>query len=128
MFQLSLILAVLAAVPTLYPHGHGACAFRIAFWRSMARSGSLLVILMPAIAIQFVASTLSGAFASTGTNILAAYWKTAAVVGTVGMFLYFSGRLDVRGIFFAMMITDSILYLAYYALIWVAIRHPREVS
>lgn len=123
--RISLALVAIVSVPTVIFMLAAPPLFAIVFGDAWREAGELLVILMPAIAVKFVVSTLSGVFASTGNNHLSAVWKVTAFVVTLAMFQAFSGTLGVRSIFVAMMVTDIALYLFYYYLIWKAIRHSR---
>lgn len=125
--SLSLILVGIISLPTILLMLTGPQLFAFVFGEAWRVAGELLVILMPALALKFVVSTVSGVFAGTGNNQLAALWKVCAFVGTLGMFWLFADKFDIRGIFYAMLITDLVLYLFYYYLIWYAVKYPKEI-
>lgn len=111
-------LIFMVAAPQLFAWGFGT------EWRE---AGILLQILMPALAIKFVVSTLSGVFSSTGYNKLGAGWKIGAFITTFGAFYLYSGNLDVPSFFTLMVVIDLCLYTIHYALIVYAIRFPRKL-
>lgn len=98
--------------------------FAWAFGEDWRVAGDYLQILMPSLALQFVVSTVSTTFGATGHNRLGAIWKITAFVVTFGVYLVFAPRVDVMGMFVAMMLTDLALYSFYYFLAWHAAGHP----
>lgn len=125
MKRISFALVAIVSLPTMFFMLAAPSIFALVLGEAWREAGELLVILMPSIAVKFVVSTLSGVFASTGNNRLSAIWKVIAFVTSFLMFLAFSGVLDVRDIFVAMMLLDVALYLLYYYLIYHAIRYPK---
>ena len=88
-------------------------------------AGSYLQILMPALALRFVVSTVSTTFGATGNNHLGAIWKITSFVVTLSVLGIAAPRVDVYGIFFVLLITDLVLYSFHYILVWRAAGHPR---
>lgn len=123
--KITFALLAIVSVPTVIFILAAPSLFAVVFGENWREAGELLVILIPAISIKFVVSTLSGVFASTGNNHLSATWKISAFIATLIMLLTFSGNLDVQSLFIAMMLTDVALYIFYYYLIWVAVRNPK---
>lgn len=89
-------------------------------------AGTYMRILMPALAVQFVASTLSTTFWATGHNRLCALWKVLAFVGTLTIFMTAAPRVDVIGMFKVMLVTNFVLYSAYYFMAWYAAGHTKR--
>lgn len=124
--NVSFLLAGIVAIPTLVFITASPAIFALVFGEEWREAGQLLIILMPALALKFVVSTVSGVFANTGNNRLSALWKVAAFVVTTLMFVTLAGSLEVKRMFMTMMAIDIALYLAYYYLIWYAIRNPKD--
>lgn len=125
---LSLVLALIISVPTLVITFFGPYLFSIVFGVEWRAAGELLAILMPAIAVRFVVSTVSGVFSGTGNNHLSAGWKILAFLVTFSMFWVLSAKLEIKDLFFAMLITDLFLYSVYFYLILYAVNHPRSFN
>ncbi len=126
LIQLTLILAGIVSIPTFVLMLHGPLLFTWVFGAQWHKAGELLVILMPAFALRFVVSTVSGVFSSTGNNHLAAIWKITAFLCTFVMFWQLADKLLIEQLFLTMMVTDLILYSFYYYLILYAVDHPRD--
>ena len=106
----------------------GPLIFALVFGEEWREAGSLLQILMPALVVKFVVSTLSGVFSGTGNNKLGAVWRLGAFITTLTAFHFFSGALDVRQFFLLMVSVDLFLYAIHYLLIVYAVRFPRKAS
>jgi len=126
LFHLTLLLVGIMALPTLAFMCTGPAVFAWFFGAQWRMAGELLGILMPAVALRFVVSTVSGVFSSTGNNHLSALWKIIAFLLTFLMFWVLADKLMVKNLFIAMMINDLALYSFYYYLVWYAVNHPRE--
>lgn len=122
--KVTLALAALVAGPTLILMTLGPKLFSYVFGEQWYEAGKLLVILMPALALRFVVSTVSGVFAATGNLRLGAIWRICAFVVTLAMFSALAPRLNVTQMFVAMTLTDLILYSFYYHLIRKAVAMP----
>jgi O-antigen/teichoic acid export membrane protein len=122
--KITLALTALVAVPTLILMTSAPALFSFVFGEQWYEAGRLLVILMPALALKFVVSTVSGVFAATGNLRLGALWRTCAFITTLAMFVILGPRLDVTEMFVAMTVTDLLLYAFYYYLIRQAVATP----
>jgi O-antigen/teichoic acid export membrane protein len=94
-------------------------------WRA---GGSYLQILMPALALRFIASTVSTTFGATGNNRLGAVWKVSAFGVTFVVLFLAAPRVDAEGMFVTFLLTDLFLYSFYYLLAWRAAGHPRALT
>jgi O-antigen/teichoic acid export membrane protein len=126
--RLSVTLFLFAFIPLFVLTPVVPDIFAFVFGSDWREAGGILVILMPAIIIRFVVSTLSPVFSSTGNNHLAAIWKVVAFLVTLSVFNSYSGLLEAKELLFWIMITDCALYGIYFCLIWYAILNPRELS
>ncbi len=126
LIQLSLTLATIVAIPTFIFMLYAPTLFGWVFGEQWREAGFLLTILMPGLAVRFVASSVSGAIPSTGNSRLGAYWKIFAFITTFSMFWLLAGKLTIEDLFFAMMLTDVAIYSLYLYVSWYSVKHPRE--
>lgn len=124
--RLTLILFVLAAVPGILLAMFAPTLFSWFFGDEWGEAGALLVILIPALMIQFVVSTLSLSFIAAGHHRLQALWQYLSLITTL---LVFSMAVEkgVHNFFLAYMIKDVVLYLIYYLMLIYAVRNPKFV-
>lgn len=92
--------------------------FEYIFGLQWRLAGEYLQILMPAIALKFVVSTISTTFGATGNNRLSALWKIIAFIVTLLVFLVVAPRATPSVMFTAILIMDLFLYAFYYILAW----------
>jgi O-antigen/teichoic acid export membrane protein len=98
--------------------------FSWVFGDAWHQAGVLLVILMPALALQFVVSTLSLSFIAAGHLRLQAGWQVLSLLITLAVFTWAGRSGDIERFFWAYMIKDLALYSLYYAMMVYALRHP----
>jgi O-antigen/teichoic acid export membrane protein len=128
LIHITFVLSGIVALPTIVLMLYAPTLFAWIFGPQWQQAGELLVILMPALALRFVVSTVSGALLSTGNSHLGAFWQVTAFIITFVMFTIFTKRLLVTDLFFVMMLTDVLLYLFYYGLIWFAVKRPKALG
>lgn len=126
--KLTIVLGLIVTFPTLLVIFKAKYLIVNIFGEKWEIAADILVILIPSIVVQFIVSTLSGIFSSTGQLRLAVIWQATAFLSTLLMFIYCSPRLSSYELFEAMVITDVILYLAYYCLIYYAIKNPLPIQ
>lgn len=124
LLHLAALLSGMVLVPTIGLIFFAPPLFEWVFGTQWRLAGDLLVILMPAFAVRFVVSTLSGVFASTGNNHLAAIWKVIAFVATLLLFWICGSKLSINNLFMLMMILDLVLYGIYFCFIMYAVKNP----
>jgi O-antigen/teichoic acid export membrane protein len=122
--KVTLLLAVVVSPLLIVIILHAPSLFAWVFGEQWRVAGTYLQILMPALALRFVVSTVSSTFGATGHNRLGAIWKITAFVVTLGVFLMAAPRVDITGMFVAVLLTDLVLYSFYYYLAWHAAGHP----
>lgn len=125
LLKITLLLAAIVAPLMLLLMLYAPPLFGWVFGEQWRVAGTYLQILMPALALRFVVSTLSSTFGATGNNKLGAIWKVTAFLLTFGVYLSVAPRVDVTGMFVAILLTDLALYSFYYLLAWRAAGHPR---
>ncbi|NJN63412.1 MAG: oligosaccharide flippase family protein [Acidobacteria bacterium] len=124
--RITIVMVAIALAPTIAFVAAGPQIFALVFGETWRTAGELLAILMPALAVRFVVSPLSGALISTGHVRLGGAWQVLAALVTFATFALVAPRASIRGMFVAMLITDVALYALYYFLIVYAVRHPKE--
>jgi O-antigen/teichoic acid export membrane protein len=117
-------LAGIVMLPSLMLMAWGPELFAWIFGENWRMAGDLLVILMPALALRFVVSTISGTLAATGHVKLGSIWQLLFLVGTFIMFAILTPILGVNEMFLAMLFTDIFLYLLYASFIWHSAKNP----
>lgn len=118
-------IALLVSSPIVYA---GDRLFGFVFGAEWARAGVLAAILMPALAFRFVVSTVSGVFSATGNNALAASWKVIAFTATLTVLEASAGAATIESLLWKLVYLDYLLYGVYYALIWYAVKNPKNLS
>jgi O-antigen/teichoic acid export membrane protein len=98
--------------------------FNFVFGDNWEMAGVYLQVLMPALALKFVVSTLSTTFGATGNNRLGAIWKIMAFCVTLAVFWILAPHVGVMGMFITMLVVDLVLYGLYYFLVWYAAGNP----
>jgi len=124
LYKVTLLLATFVSPLLIIVVFYAPPLFAWIFGEQWRIAGTYLQILMPALAVRFVASTLSSTFGATGHNRLGAFWKITAFLVTLGVFMTAASRVDVTGMFVVMLMTDLFLYLLYYVMAWYAAGHP----
>jgi O-antigen/teichoic acid export membrane protein len=117
-------LAGVVVLPALILMIWGPDLFASIFGESWRMAGDLSGILMPAFALRFVVSTISGTLAATGHVKLGSVWQLIFLAGTFTMFTILAPRLSINDLFFAMLLTDLLLYLLYASFIWYSVKNP----
>lgn len=118
------VLSVIAVVPTVILVSSGPSIFSFIFGNDWREAGVLLSILMPALAVQFVVSTLSLSIIAAGRLRLLAMWQIFSLVVTVLIFSALPENVSTREFFKIYMIKDIFLYIVYFLVLIYALRHP----
>ena len=114
MAKLTFFLSMFAGIPGVFLFITGPDLFALIFGETWRPAGEILRIIIPAIVVQFVVSTLSPVFSSTGNSHLAAGWRVLGFIVVMSVFLYFSGNVDVLDLFYVIAVTDIALYSLYF--------------
>lgn len=124
LLKITLLLAAIVAPLMLFLMLYAPPLFAWVFGEQWRVAGTYLQILMPALALRFVVSTVSTTFSATGHNRLGAIWKVTAFVVTLSVLLLAAPEVDETGIFYVILLIDLSLYTFYYALAWRAATRP----
>ena len=126
LIKLSGILAIIILIPAVIIVAWGPELFTLVFGTEWTEAGSYARILMPAIAVQFIASTLSSTLGATNNNRIGAMWKLLSFVSTLAVFFWFAPRADILTLLYAVTVNNILLYLLYMAAIFYAGHKPRN--
>ena len=124
LWRVTLSLLAVAALPSALLMFCAPQLFVWVFGATWHQAGVLLVILMPALAVQFVVSTLSLSFMAAGRLRLQAAWQALSLLTTLVVFAWAGQGGNIERFFWAYMIKDLALYTLYYAMLVFALRHP----
>jgi O-antigen/teichoic acid export membrane protein len=113
-------------LPTIILTLFSADIFSMFFGSQWREAGVYVQILMPAIAVKFVVSTLGSAIGATQNTRIGAFWKVLAFFITAAVFVVYAPQKDPVVLFKAVMVMDIGLYLLYYVVIWIAVGRPRN--
>lgn len=123
--RISLALAAIAALPALVLMLFGPELFGFFFGKDWRVAGEYAQILAPALIIRFTASTLSSTLGAARYPRLAGLWKLIAFVATLLVLLAFYNTVPAKQLLEYLVITDIVLYLFYYVLIYYSAARPR---
>jgi lipopolysaccharide exporter len=126
LFKVTAMLGSVVLPLTLFIILYAPQLFAFIFGEEWRVAGGYLQILMPALGLRFIASTVSSTFGATGHNRLGGFWKVCAFVVTLGVYFVMAPRVDLYGMFMTIMVTDLVLYAFLYSLVWYAAGHPRR--
>jgi O-antigen/teichoic acid export membrane protein len=126
LLRLTLTLSAISLLPAIIVVAVAPDLFEWLFGTPWREAGIYLRILMPAIAVGFVVSTVSETLAATENNRLALTWQASAFVVT-GLVFLIVGPNSYPVLLLSVYSATSIgLYLYYFFLIWLAAGHPRN--
>ncbi|MBX3606813.1 MAG: oligosaccharide flippase family protein [Piscinibacter sp.] len=123
--RLVITLAAIAAAPTLLLMPIAPWLFAHVFGPPWQEAGFYFQILMPSLAVRFVATTISGTMEATNNSHLGAAWKVTALLVTATVLSLVAPAGDIRALLIAMALCDITLYLLYGLLCFRASRRPR---
>lgn len=122
--RITLFLLLVALLPSALFILSAPLLFSWVFGAAWSEAGDLLVILVPALAVQFVVSTLSLSFVAAGHLRLQATWQVLSLLTTLVVFTWAGRSGDIQHFFWSYMIKDVLLYIMYYIMLIFALRHP----
>lgn len=122
--RLTKILVGLALIPLVILVIFSPGLFAVVFGDEWVEAGRLLSIIMPALAVQFVVSTLSLGFLASGRLRILSAWQIFSLILTVAIFYIFGSKGDIYLFFWAYMLKDIFLYIIYYVLLVFCLKNP----
>lgn len=127
LYKLTLLLMSAASVPLILLVLFAPELFAFVFGESWREAGEYCQILIPALAIRFVVSTLSSTLGATKNNLYGAIWKVIAFSATLAVFVWIAPRGDIILLLYSALVVDILLYLLYYFFIIAAAKNPRNL-
>jgi len=128
LLKVTVVLVGIVLVPTLILVVYSQELFSFVFGSEWREAGLYMQILIPAMAVRFVASTLSSTLGATKNNQLGMIWKVTTFAVTLFIFSWLAPQGDVVALLQAVMMMDIALYIFYYSLIWKAAGSPRNIA
>jgi O-antigen/teichoic acid export membrane protein len=127
LLRLAATLASISIVPTILLMVAAPDFFAWLFGPAWREAGAYIRILMPAIAVRFVVSTLSSTLGATENVRLAFFTQATDFVLTALVFLIFGPKGDPRFLLTVFAVAIVGLNLFRFSLIWMAAGHPRNI-
>lgn len=127
LYKLTFILIAIVSIPTVLFILWAPELFSIIFGSRWHEAGVYCQILMPALAMRFVASTLSSTLGATKNNGYGALWKVISFVVTLTVLAWFAPEGEIIKLLIALLISDFLLYVLYYLFIVMAAKRPRNL-
>jgi len=126
-YKLTLLLAAIASVPMVFLILFSPELFAIVFGEAWREAGVYCQILIPALAVRFVVSTLSSTLGATKNNQYGAIWKVIAFLVTLSVFSWVAPKGEIIVLLYAALIIDVLLYILYYFFILASAKRPRNI-
>ena len=126
LLKLTLSLSAIVLLPAIILTIFSPTIFSYVFGEEWRESGVYLQILMPALAVRFVASTLATMIPATNNNRLGAIWKVTSFIVTIIVYGVFAPQYNVITLLKAVVLMDIMLNLFYWFLIWKSVSNPRN--
>ena len=125
LIRLTVVLSGIAIVPMVIIMPIAPWLFATVFGAQWREAGVYLQILMPSLAVRFVASTMSFTTEATNNSQLGAIWKATALIVTCAVLAVMAPRANIHRLFVALNICDIGLYVWYYYVQFCAAMKPR---
>ncbi len=90
-------------------------------------AGQFAQILIPAIALRFIVSTLSSTLGATKNNKVGAIWKIVYFISTILVFSIYAPEGNIEVTLKAYVINEIVLAILYYVAILYAAKKPKNV-
>jgi O-antigen/teichoic acid export membrane protein len=127
LFKLTGGLFLLVLPPTILFVIFSPALFANLFGAQWREAGHYMQILIPAMSVKFIVSTLSSTLGATKNNHLGMIWKLTSFFASLAVFSWVAPKGDEILFFKAAVVMDIVLYLFYYCLIWKAANQPRNI-
>jgi len=126
-FVLKIMMALvgISILPFIIITNFGEELFELIFGPSWRKAGSYAEILILAILIRFVVSTISCTLNSANRSDLLAIWKTFSLITSFVTLTIASQYLDAIGFIYTIVFLDIVIYLIYLFTIIIGIKSPK---
>lgn len=125
--KLTLILICIILIPVLIILFFGEEIFSFVFGKEWIVAGNLASILIIGLGFQFVVSTLSPVFSSTGHLKLSSLWNLGSFIFSLFMMLFFIPSLDIESVMYLFLLINMVIYTIYYLLILYVTKNPKAI-
>ena len=122
LYKLTLLLVGIIFIPALILFFFGPEIFSFMFGNKWQTAGEFIQILIPALALIFVVSTLSPLLNSIRKLHLYSYWNYSYFFFLFSFFYFFSSQLEIKNLLLYFSIINTIMYGIYFFLIWYSIK------
>jgi O-antigen/teichoic acid export membrane protein len=127
MKKLTFILISIFLVPVFIVLFFGPEIFSFVFGQQWIIAGNLASILIIGLGFQFVISTLSPVFSSTGHLKISSLWNLGSFIFSLSLMLYFIPKLNIEGVMYLFLWINIVIYSIYYFLIIFVINNPKKI-
>ena len=125
--KLTFILVCIILVPVFVVLFFGQEIFSFVFGKQWIIAGNLASILIIGLGFQFVISTLSPVFSSTGHLRISSLWNLGSFIFSLSMMSYFIPKLNIEGVMHVFLWINIVIYNIYYLLIIYVIKNPKPM-
>jgi len=125
--KLTYILICIILVPVFIILIFGQEIFSFVLGEQWITAGNLASILIVGLGFQFVISTLSPVFSSTGHLKISSLWNFGSFIFSLSLMLYFIPKLNIESVMYLLLWINIIIYSIYYILIIFAIKNPKTI-
>ena len=128
LINITSLLTAIIIVPMILIIIFGPQIFSFIFGLEWTVAGEFASILMPALSVIFIVSTLSSVFASTGNLMLSAIWYVVFFIFQFILLFLFSEKIIIKDLLLLLTITNIVFYIIFYFLIFYAVTHPKQIT
>ena len=125
--KLTFILIFIILVPVFIVLFFGEEIFSFVFGKEWTLAGNLASILIIGLGFQFVISTLSPVFSSTGHLKISSLWNLGSFIFSLTVMSYFIPKLNIESVMYLFLWINIVIYSIYYLLILYVIKNPRII-
>ena len=127
LYKVSAILLLITFFPFAILTIYAPELFSVVFGEKWFMAGQFAQILIPAIALTFIVSTLSSTLGATKNNKVGAIWKIVYFISTILVFSIYAPEGNIEVTLKAYVINEIVLAILYYVAILYAAKKPKNV-
>jgi O-antigen/teichoic acid export membrane protein len=125
--KLTFILIFIILVPVFIVLFFGEEIFSFVFGKEWILAGNLASILIIGLGFQFVISTLSPVFSSTGHLKTSSLWNLGSFIFSLTLMSYFIPKFNIESVMYLFLWINIVIYSIYYLLILYVIKNPKII-
>jgi len=125
--KLTFILIFIILVPVFIVLFFGEEIFSFVFGKEWILAGNLASILIIGLGFQFVISTLSPVFSSTGHLKTSSLWNLGSFIFSLTLMSYFIPKFNIESVMYLFLWINIVIYSIYYLLILYVIKNPKTI-